>query len=92
MDRLRALSFSAFVALSVFMYLALPTLRELYGPAVELPVYALVALTAGRLTWVLLADRSTEHDPASLDSDTSTDPTQTDGTVDDELQALREEQ
>lgn len=56
MGRLRALGYSGAVSLAVFVYLALPTLRELYGPVVNLPVYALIALVAGGATWAVLAD------------------------------------
>lgn len=56
MDRLRALGYSGAVSLAVFVYLALPTLRELYGPVVNLPVYALLALVAGAATWAVLTD------------------------------------
>lgn len=54
MRRHRAFVYSVTVALGVFLYLSLPTLRELYGPIVNIPVYALVALVAGALTWDVL--------------------------------------
>jgi hypothetical protein len=54
MRRPRAFVYSVTVALGVFLYLSLPTLRELYGPIVNLPVYALVALVVGTLTWDVL--------------------------------------
>ena len=58
--RFRAFVYSGVVAATVFLYLALPTLRTIYGPVANIPVYALVALVAGRLTWLLLADRRGE--------------------------------
>jgi hypothetical protein len=54
MRRHRAFVYSITVALGVFLYLSLPTLRTLYGPIVNIPVYALVALVAGALTWDVL--------------------------------------
>lgn len=52
MGRLRALGYAVGVALVVFAYLALPLLRDLYGPMVDLPVYGGLALFAGFLTYV----------------------------------------
>jgi hypothetical protein len=54
MRRSRAFVYSVTITLGVFLYLSLPTLRELYGPIVNLPAYALVALVAGALTWDVL--------------------------------------
>lgn len=54
MGRFRAAAFGVGVAVAVFTYLALPLLRELYGPVVNLPVYAVVALTAGVCTYAIV--------------------------------------
>lgn len=54
MARTRAAAYAVGVAVAVFAYLALPLLRELYGPVVNLPVYAAVALTAGICTYSLV--------------------------------------
>jgi hypothetical protein len=91
MRRLRALGYSLFVAAAVFIYLALPTLREMYGQVVDLPVYAFVALTAGGLTWVLLAGsarRSTDHEVPTGEDDVDVE---TEANVDEELATLKEE-
>lgn len=56
--RLRALSYGALVAVVVFYYLAVPTLRELIGPAVVLPAYVAVAVLAGILTYHVVRYRS----------------------------------
>jgi hypothetical protein len=89
MSRLRALGYSGAVALAVFVYLALPTLRELYGPVVNLPVYALLALVAGGATWAVLTDSkgTAERRPAvEMDDDTEDNED-----VDEELARLRED-
>jgi len=52
MGRLRATLAAIGVAVGVFAYLALPLLRELYGPWVDLPVFAAIALFAGLFTYV----------------------------------------
>lgn len=69
MSRLRAAGYGGVVAVVVFVYLALPTLRQLFGPIVNLPVYAGVALAAGAGTYVLVRrvysttrDRSSDVD------------------------------
>lgn len=54
MGKLRAAAYAVGVAVAVFAYLALPLLRELYGPVVNLPVYAAVAVTAGVCTYSLV--------------------------------------
>lgn len=54
MSRARAAAYATGVAIAVFAYLALPLLRELYGPVVDLPVYAAVALTVGVCTYSLV--------------------------------------
>jgi len=89
MDRLRALGYSGAVSLAVFVYLALPTLRELYGPVVNLPVYALLAVVAGAATWAVLTDSKGKRKrrPAvevGDDAEESED-------VDEELARLRED-
>ena len=89
MGRLRTLGYSGAVSLAVFVYLALPTLRELYGPVVNVPIYALVALVAGGATWAVLTDssESRERRPAvdvGGDGEESED-------VDEELARLRED-
>jgi hypothetical protein len=89
MGRLRTLGYSGAVSLAVFVYLALPTLRELYGPVVNVPIYALVALVAGGATWAVLTDssESRERRPAvdvGADGEEGED-------VDEELARLRED-
>lgn len=49
--RLRALGYGALVAVIAFYYLAVPTLRDLVGPAVLLPAYAAVAALVGVVTY-----------------------------------------
>lgn len=56
--RLRALGYGALVAVVVFYYLAVPTLRELIGPAIVLPAYVAVAVLAGILTYHVVRYRS----------------------------------
>lgn len=51
MRRTRALGYSVVVAVAVFVALALPTLRSMFGPAVVLAVYAAVAVVAGGVTY-----------------------------------------
>lgn len=51
MTRLRALGYAALVTVVVFYYLAVPTLRDLFGPEVVLPAYAAVAVLAGAVTY-----------------------------------------
>lgn len=60
MSRLRTLGISAAVTLAVFVYLALPLLREMIGPVVNLPVYAGIALLAGGVTWAVVRDFSSD--------------------------------
>jgi hypothetical protein len=89
MGRLRALGYSAAVSLAVFVYLALPTLRELYGPVVNLPVYALLALVAGAATWAVLTDSNgtrTRRPAVEVDDDAEGSED-----VDEELARLRED-
>ncbi len=62
-SRLRALGISAAVTLAVFVYLALPLLREMIGPVVNLPVYAGVAALAGAVTWAVMRDFSSDPEP-----------------------------
>jgi len=57
MNRGRALEYSIGVSVLVFVVLALPVLRELYGPVAALGAYAGVALVAGGMTWSLLRSR-----------------------------------
>lgn len=69
MDRLRALAYAGGVAVAVFAYLALPLLQELYGQVVNLPVYAVIALLAGGVTYSAIrrvqayAERREEQTP-----------------------------
>jgi len=63
MSRLRAVGVSAAVTLAVFVYLALPLLREMIGPVVNLPVYAGIALLAGGVTWSVVRNFSTDPEP-----------------------------
>jgi hypothetical protein len=96
--RVRAFGYSVVVAGTVFVYLSLPTLRTLYGPVANIPVYALVALVAGRITWLLLVDRPEETSTAivpepSGDSEDDAEDHEVveDEEVESELSALREE-
>ncbi|MEF8886411.1 MAG: hypothetical protein V5A30_01300 [Haloarculaceae archaeon] len=89
MDRLRALGYSGAVSLAVFVYLALPTLRELYGPVVNLPVYVLLALVAGGATWAVLTDsKATRERRPAVEMG---DDTEDNEDVDEELARLRED-
>jgi len=97
MRRLRALGYSGAVAAAVFVYLALPTLRELYGPVVNIPVYTLVALVAGGATWAVLSERGETPDhsrnrQARLRRGVEEEGDDGEGTedVDEELARLRE--
>lgn len=54
MKRLRAALLSAGVSIAVFTYLALPILRQWYGPAVDVVAYAGLAVVAGGLTYTLV--------------------------------------
>lgn len=51
MTRLRALGYGVLVAVVVFYWLAVPTLRDIAGPVVVLPAYAAVAVLAGAVTY-----------------------------------------
>ena len=61
MKRLRAVLLAVGVTLTVFTYLALPILREWYGPAVDLVVYAGLSLVAGGLTYTLVRGTQSEE-------------------------------
>jgi hypothetical protein len=63
MRRLRALGYSVLVSLVVFVYLALPMLRSMFGPAVNLVIYGAIALLAGRIAWLLLTDTAADSTP-----------------------------
>jgi hypothetical protein len=96
--RVRAFVYSVVVAGTVFLYLALPTLRTLYGPVANIPVYALVALVAGRLTWLLLVDRAREDRSEAgpgpgrdVEDEADADDAVEDEEVESELATLREE-
>ncbi|MEF8853730.1 MAG: hypothetical protein V5A28_15145 [Haloarculaceae archaeon] len=98
MGRLRAFGYSVVVAGTVFLYLALPTLRTLYGPVANIPVYALVALVAGGITWLFLVDRPGETPTAAgpgprrdVEDDPDDDEAVEDEEVENELASLREE-
>lgn len=52
MGRLRAFLYASGVTFGVFAYLALPLLRQMYGPMVDLPVFGVIALVTGLLTYV----------------------------------------
>jgi hypothetical protein len=89
MSRLRALGYSGAVSLAVFVYLGLPTLRELYGPVVNIPVYALVALVAGGATWAVLTDsEDTQERRPAVERGEDTGESED---VDEELARLRED-
>lgn len=62
MSRLRSFLAAVGVAAAVFTYLALPILREWYGPAVDLVVYAGIALVAGGVTYAVVRGVSREDD------------------------------
>lgn len=68
MSRLRSLGVSAAVAVGVFIYLALPLLQEMFGPIVNIPVYAGIALLAGAVTWAVIGGLSeaAESEPAGV--------------------------
>jgi membrane protein implicated in regulation of membrane protease activity len=61
-SRLRSFLAAAGVAAAVFTYLSLPILREWYGPAVDLVVYAGIALVAGGVTYAVVRGVSREDD------------------------------
>lgn len=89
MGRLRALGYSVAVSLAVFVYLALPTLREVYGPVVNIPIYALVALVAGGATWAVLTDSQESRErQAAVEVG---DDVEEGEDVDEELARLRED-
>ncbi len=99
MSRLRAVGISAAVTLAVFVYLALPLLREMIGPVVNLPVYAGIALLAGAVTWAVVRDFSSdpETDPAGMtarrevDDETEEEGPRPAPDVETEMEQLREE-
>lgn len=76
------------VALGLFTYLALPTLRKLYGTVVDIPVYAALAILAGAITYSMLSDlgrirerrhENPEHRPEWADRPDSGDDWDGDG-------------
>lgn len=100
MNRLRQIGYSVGIALIVFVYLSLPTLRQLYGPVVNIPVYATMALLAGGIAWMtlsnLFADPAEEEMVMGLDDDSSVDddsPDKESGDIDidEEVEILHEE-
>lgn len=100
MGRLRRSGYSIGIALTVFVYLSLPTLRQLYGPVVNIPVYAIIALLAGGITWEVLGKLSTDSpsektvlwiDDELSASEDLPDDVEVNVGVDDELNRLREE-
>lgn len=100
MGRLRRAGYSFGVALTVFLYLSLPTLRQLYGPVVNVPVYAIIGLLAGGIAWVglgkLSTDSALEKTALQVDADSPTgedfpDDGDVDIGVDDEVERLRDE-
>lgn len=104
MGRFRAAAFGVGVTVAVFTYLALPLLRELYGPVVNLPVYAVVALTAGVCTYSLVrtvqafaaADREApsrdlDVGEPSGDGETADDEDRPKPDVDRELEQIKED-
>ncbi len=75
MSRLRALAYAACVSVGVFVYLALPTLRDLFGPVANLVVYGFVALLAGVVTYGLVFRLyDVDHEEASGSTGVSTVP------------------
>lgn len=65
MTCLRALGYGALVTVVVFYYIAVPTLRGLFGPVAVLPAYVAVALLAGVVTYHavrFLSDRDGQSD------------------------------
>lgn len=100
MGRLRRSGYSIGIALTVFVYLSLPTLRQLYGPVVNIPVYAVIALLAGGITWEVLGKLSTDSpsektvlwiDDELAASEDLPDDVEVNVGVDDELNRLRDE-
>lgn len=99
--RLRKLGISAAVTLGVFVYLALPLLQEMFGPGVNLPVYAAIAVLAGAVTWSVVngISEAVDEEPAGvgarreLQTDDETDEAGPRPTpdVDSEMEQLREE-
>jgi hypothetical protein len=92
MRRLRAFGYSILITLAVFVYLALPMLRSMFGPTVNLVIYGAVALLAGRIAWLLLAgveNTSTDQiEPDELDEDIEID----EDDVANELETIKEKQ
>jgi hypothetical protein len=98
MGRLRRIGYSVGIALIVFIFLSLPTLRRVYGPVVNLPVYAVIALLVGGLAWVLFTELSRDPSREVVWVDADSDPDEElpedrkpDVNVDDEIEQLREE-
>ncbi|MFC7076786.1 hypothetical protein [Haloarcula halophila] len=95
MDRRRALGYGVSVSVVVFVVLALPTLRDVYGPEAVLAAYAVVSLLAGALTWSLLSNLGTSTDDADEEATIQVvAPEEIEGAtvpVDGELETLREQ-
>lgn len=96
MNRRRAFGVSMSITVIVFVTLALPTLRALYGPQAVIMAYAAVSILAGGLTWSLLAQFVNTTADGDTDKQTTIEvvaPTTERGTVvvDGELETLREE-
>ncbi len=93
MKRRRVFGYSATVTIVVFVGLALPVLRQIYGPVVALVAYAGVALVAGGLTWSLLSrtsDSETGNTTAHVVTSTTNDQSEATA-VDGELETLHEQ-
>ncbi|MFB6227247.1 MAG: hypothetical protein ABEH88_01465, partial [Halobacteriales archaeon] len=100
MGRLRQIGYSVGIVLIVFIYLSLPTLRQLYGPVVNIPVYAAIALLAGGTAWVAFSKLSTDSADEQMMMGIDDDPPVGDEIpdsgkeeidIDEEVETLREE-
>jgi hypothetical protein len=100
MGRLRSLGYGVAVAGLVFTYLALPMLRELYGPEVMLVVYGVLAVIAGGLAYEasqLLGgwgdtdgERPQDAPPRRIETERESDEETHDPDIDRELETIRE--
>lgn len=54
MSRFRSAIVGGFVALSVFTYLALPILKDMFGQKALLPVYGGLGIVAGVVVYLVL--------------------------------------
>lgn len=97
----RALAAATLTTLSVFTFLALPLLRELYGPEVLLGFYGLVSLAVGATMYLVIGrtlqrlhnrgTTSDKHDALDADGKTDADAELEEADVKSELETLRQE-